>query len=91
MANDEAFSMRQTVKHTVMALRKFFEAQLSIKADEVRRKLARKEGTLPPAPTPAYKVGGGFYCSNSMCQFLQRTLQKCWCVWYYRMDIEEHK
>ncbi len=56
LANDEAFGMRQTVKHTMMALRKFFEAQLAITADEVRRRLARKKGGLPPDPIPAYKV-----------------------------------
>eukprot|EP00794_Sanderia_malayensis_P006284 gene6285-7007_t len=56
MANEEAFAMRQTVKHTVVALRKLFDSQLSIKADEVRRNLARREGTLPPDPVPAYKA-----------------------------------
>eukprot|EP00795_Rhopilema_esculentum_P002363 gene2364-18003_t len=56
MANDESFGMRQIIKHTLLALRRFFEAQLSIKADEIRRKIARNEGTLPPQPIPAYKA-----------------------------------
>ena len=56
MANDEAFGMRQIVKHTLLALKKFFCAHLSIKADEIRRKIARNKGTLLPQPIPAYKV-----------------------------------
>lgn len=54
--DDEVFGSRQTVKHTLMALRKYFSAHLFIRADAVRRSLARNMGSAPPVPVPAYKV-----------------------------------
>jgi len=39
-----------------MALRKYFTAHLNIRADAVRRSLARFKGSSPPVPVPAYKV-----------------------------------
>ncbi|XP_032243093.2 DDB1- and CUL4-associated factor 1 [Nematostella vectensis] len=56
LSDDEVFSSRQTVKHACMALRKYFEAHLSIKADALRRNLARQNGGTPPIPIPAYKA-----------------------------------
>ena len=54
--DDEVFGSRQTVKHTCMALRRYFDAHLHIRADALRRSIARNEGGTPPVPVPAYKV-----------------------------------
>lgn len=54
--DDEVFGSRQTVKHTCMALRKYFTAHLHIKADWTRRVHSRNVGGTPPVLVPAYKV-----------------------------------
>ena len=54
--DDEVFGSRQTVKHTCMALRRYFDAHLHIRADALRRSIARNEGGTPPVPVIAYKV-----------------------------------
>ncbi|XP_028407951.1 DDB1- and CUL4-associated factor 1-like [Dendronephthya gigantea] len=55
LSDDYLFDCRQTVKHTCMALRRYFDAQIALKADILRRSLARSKGGSPPPPTPAYK------------------------------------
>ncbi|XP_070545766.1 DDB1- and CUL4-associated factor 1-like [Ptychodera flava] len=54
--DDEKFASRQTVKHTCLALTKYFEAQLSIKVDSVKRQVSRSQGFPPPEPIPPYKA-----------------------------------
>ena len=39
-----------------MALRRYFDAHLHIRADALRRSIARIHGGTPPVPVPAYKV-----------------------------------
>jgi len=39
-----------------MALRRYFDAHLHIRADALRRSIARNHGGTPPVPVPAYKV-----------------------------------
>ena len=56
LSDDYLFDCRQTVKHTCMALRRYFDAHIALKADNLRRNLARSKGGSPPPPTPAYKV-----------------------------------
>ena len=56
LSNDEVFGSRQTANHTCMALRRYFNAQLHIRADALRRSMARNEGGTPTVPVPAYKV-----------------------------------
>nr|XP_058940588.1 DDB1- and CUL4-associated factor 1-like isoform X2 [Pocillopora verrucosa] len=56
LSNDEVFGSRQTANHTCMALRRYFNAHLHIRADALRRSMARNEGGTPPVPVPAYKV-----------------------------------
>ena len=56
LSNDEVFGSRQTANHTCMALRRYFNAHLHIRADAPRRSMARNEGGTPPVPVPAYKV-----------------------------------
>ena len=54
--DDEVFGSRQTVKHTCMALRKYFTAHLHIRADTARRLYSRGIGGEPLVLVPAYKV-----------------------------------
>lgn len=56
LSDDEIFSSRQTAKHTCMALRRYFEAHLSIKVEQVKQSLQRTEGGAPIHPQPYYKV-----------------------------------
>ena len=56
MAEDEMFTSRQGARHVCVALKKYFEAHLAIKADQIRRSHLRNEGGSPLAEIPAYKV-----------------------------------
>lgn len=56
MSDDDIFDCRQTVKHACMALRRYFDAHVAIKANDLRRALTRSRGGSPPTPIPAYKV-----------------------------------
>ncbi|CAB3993233.1 DDB1- and CUL4-associated factor 1 isoform X1, partial [Paramuricea clavata] len=55
LSDDYLFDCRQTVKHTCMALRRYFDAHVALKADILRRSLARSRGGSPLPPTQAYK------------------------------------
>lgn len=56
MSDDEIFASRQTGKHTCMALRRYFEAHLAIKLEQVKQSLQRTEGGILVHPQPPYKV-----------------------------------
>lgn len=56
LSDDEIFSSRQTAKHTCMALRRYFEAHLAIKVEQVKQSLQRTEGGAPIHSQPYYKV-----------------------------------
>ncbi|TRY64650.1 hypothetical protein DNTS_034846, partial [Danionella cerebrum] len=56
LSDDEIFSSRQTAKHTCMALRRYFEAHLSIKVEQVKQSLQRTEGGAPIHTPPSYKA-----------------------------------
>lgn len=56
LSDDEIFSSRQTAKHTCMALRRYFEAHLAIKVEQVKQSLQRTEGGTPVHPQPYYKA-----------------------------------
>ncbi|XP_018114461.1 DDB1- and CUL4-associated factor 1 [Xenopus laevis] len=56
LSDDEIFASRQTGKHTCMALRRYFEAHLAIKVEQVKQALQRTEGGLPIHPPPPYKA-----------------------------------
>lgn len=59
LSDDEIFSSRQTAKHTCMALRRYFEAHLAIKVEQVKQSLQRTEGGAPIHSQPYYKVCRG--------------------------------
>uniref|UniRef100_A0A673A5V8 DDB1- and CUL4-associated factor 1 n=1 Tax=Sphaeramia orbicularis TaxID=375764 RepID=A0A673A5V8_9TELE len=56
LSDDEIFSSRQTAKHTCMALRRYFEAHLAIKVEQVKQSLQRTEGGAPIHSPPYYKA-----------------------------------
>uniref|UniRef100_A0A671SCG4 DDB1- and CUL4-associated factor 1 n=1 Tax=Sinocyclocheilus anshuiensis TaxID=1608454 RepID=A0A671SCG4_9TELE len=56
LSDDEIFSSRQTAKHTCMALRRYFEAHLAIKVEQVKQSLQRTEGGAQIHPQPYYKA-----------------------------------
>ncbi|XP_076077249.1 DDB1- and CUL4-associated factor 1-like [Mytilus galloprovincialis] len=53
--DDQIYTMRQMVRHTTFAMKRYFEAHLSLKADEIRRSHLRNDGGSPVQETPAYK------------------------------------
>ncbi|XP_010874181.3 DDB1- and CUL4-associated factor 1 isoform X2 [Esox lucius] len=56
LSDDQIFSSRQTAKHTCMALRRYFEAHLAVKVEQVKQSLQRTEGGAPIHPQPYYKA-----------------------------------
>ncbi|POI33346.1 hypothetical protein CIB84_002902, partial [Bambusicola thoracicus] len=56
LSDDEIFASRQTGKHTCMALRRYFEAHLAIKLEQVKQSLQRTEGGVLVHPQPPYKA-----------------------------------
>ncbi|KAI3356904.1 hypothetical protein L3Q82_003551 [Scortum barcoo] len=56
LSDDEIFSSRQTAKHTCMTLRRYFEAHLAIKVEQVKQSLQRTEGGAPIHSQPYYKA-----------------------------------
>ncbi|XP_062315461.1 DDB1- and CUL4-associated factor 1-like isoform X1 [Osmerus eperlanus] len=56
LSDDAIFSSRQTAKHTCMALRRYFEAHLAIKVEQVKQSLQRTEGGAPIHSQPYYKA-----------------------------------
>lgn len=67
LSDDEIFSSRQTAKHTCMALRRYFEAHLAIKVEQVKQSLQRTEGGAPIHPQPYYKVQTTVTIQHGMC------------------------
>ncbi|XP_056293219.1 DDB1- and CUL4-associated factor 1-like isoform X2 [Pseudoliparis swirei] len=56
MSDDKVFANRQTAKHTCMALRRYFEAHLAVKAEQLKQALhTSDEGTVVPQQ-PFYKA-----------------------------------
>ncbi|XP_016524477.1 protein VPRBP-like [Poecilia formosa] len=56
MNEDQVFSNRQTAKHTCMALRRYFEAHLAVKTEQMKQSLHTSEsGTIIPQQPP-YKA-----------------------------------
>ncbi|XP_070815845.1 DDB1- and CUL4-associated factor 1-like isoform X1 [Chaetodon trifascialis] len=56
MSDDQVFSSRQTAKHTCMALRRYFEAHLAVKAEQVKQSLHPSEGGGGVPQQPFYKA-----------------------------------
>uniref|UniRef100_A0A673X2A6 DDB1- and CUL4-associated factor 1 n=1 Tax=Salmo trutta TaxID=8032 RepID=A0A673X2A6_SALTR len=56
LSDDQVFSSRQTAKHTCMCLRRYFEAHLAVKVEQVKQSLQRTEGGAQVHPQPYYKL-----------------------------------
>ena len=72
MSDDEIFASRQTGKHTCMALRRYFEAHLAIKLEQVKQSLQRTEGGILVHPQPPYKVSSMLQAFNMVVAFFKR-------------------
>ncbi|XP_028303285.1 DDB1- and CUL4-associated factor 1-like isoform X2 [Gouania willdenowi] len=55
LSDDQIFSRRQMVKHTCMALRRYFEAHLAMKTQQVKHSQHSVDGSMAPQP-PHYKA-----------------------------------
>ncbi|KAL0977951.1 hypothetical protein UPYG_G00163700 [Umbra pygmaea] len=66
LSDDQVFSSRQTAKHTCMALRRYFEAHLTVKVEQVKQSLQRTEGGTQVHTQPYYKA-----CSYSRDQVVE--------------------
>lgn len=53
---DELFTNRQAARHVCVAMRRYMEAHLGIKADAMRKATMRNEGMSPVTHVTAYKV-----------------------------------
>ncbi|XP_068171013.1 DDB1- and CUL4-associated factor 1-like isoform X1 [Antennarius striatus] len=56
LTDDQTFSCRQTAKHTCMALRRYFEAHLAVKAEQVKQSLHPSDGGTAAPQQPFYKA-----------------------------------
>uniref|UniRef100_A0A8C6NPX2 DDB1- and CUL4-associated factor 1 n=1 Tax=Nothobranchius furzeri TaxID=105023 RepID=A0A8C6NPX2_NOTFU len=56
MNDDQVFSGRQTAKHTCMALRRYFEAHLAVKTEQVKQSLHSSDSGTVVALQPFYKA-----------------------------------
>ncbi|XP_074530971.1 DDB1- and CUL4-associated factor 1-like [Halichoeres trimaculatus] len=56
LGDDTVFSSRQTAKHTCMALRRYFEAHLAVKAEQVKQSLHASDGGTIIPQQPFYKA-----------------------------------
>ncbi|XP_059924619.1 DDB1- and CUL4-associated factor 1-like [Gadus macrocephalus] len=63
LSDDQVFSSRQTAKHTCMALRRYFEAHLAVKTEQVKQ---RSEGGAVVPKQPHYKA-----CTSSREQVVE--------------------
>ncbi|XP_062610768.1 DDB1- and CUL4-associated factor 1-like [Saccostrea cucullata] len=57
VSDDQLFTMRQLTRHASLALKKYFEAHLSHKVEEIKRSHARSDDSGSPVhEVPAYKA-----------------------------------
>ena len=56
LTEDQVFTCWQAARHTCVALKRYFEAHLGIKSDQVRRSHTRTEGGYSLVESKAYKV-----------------------------------
>ncbi|XP_014672680.1 PREDICTED: protein VPRBP-like [Priapulus caudatus] len=56
LTDDEMFASRQTIRHVANALRRYLEAHLVKKVEQVKRSSLRQQGVAMLASVPPYKV-----------------------------------
>lgn len=56
LSDDQVFSSRQTARHVCAALKRYYEAHLAIKAEQLRRSHSRNQGGSPQPTTAPYKA-----------------------------------
>ncbi|XP_037535824.1 DDB1- and CUL4-associated factor 1 [Nematolebias whitei] len=55
MSDDQVFSSRQTIRHTCMAIRRYFEAHLGLKTEQVKQSLHNSDSGSVVPHQPPYK------------------------------------
>ena len=91
LSDDQIFAMRQAARHVCGALKKYFEAHLVVKAEEVRRSHIRSDGSSPLQETPAYKVRE-LYLSTGFwegCTFVGACMPALTC-WQKQTHMHAH-
>ena len=91
LSDDQIFAMRQAARHVCGALKKYFEAHLVVKAEEVRRSHIRSDGSSPLQETPAYKVRE-LYLSTAFwegCTFVGACMPALTC-WQKQTHMHAH-
>lgn len=73
---DQLFMMRQSARHVSLGLKRYFEAHLLLKCQEVQRSHARNGETLHIPETPAYKVRK-MATTTAACTICQVLLSSC--------------
>ncbi|XP_022098805.1 DDB1- and CUL4-associated factor 1-like isoform X2 [Acanthaster planci] len=56
LKDDDVFASRQTVKHTCLTLKKYFETHLSVRVDSIKRAYSKNQGMMPLDFTPPFKA-----------------------------------
>ncbi|XP_038069223.1 DDB1- and CUL4-associated factor 1-like [Patiria miniata] len=56
LSDDDIFASRQTVKHTCLTLKKYFETHLAVRVDSIKRAYSKNQGLMPPDGTPPFKA-----------------------------------
>ena len=56
MSEDQVFTSRQAARHVCVAFRRYFEAHLAVRSDQIRRSHMRSQAGSPLVEMPAYKV-----------------------------------
>lgn len=61
VGDDQIFTMKQLIRHVSLALKKYFEAHICHKVDEIKRSHARSDDNNSPIhEIPPYKVNLDF-------------------------------
>jgi len=63
MSEDQVYTSRQSARHVCVAFRRYFEAHLAIRSDQIRRSHMHSQAGSPLVETPAYKVDVFHYSS----------------------------
>lgn len=56
LSDDQVFASRQAARHVCCALKRYYEAHLAAKAEDLRRSHSRNQGSSPQLIVPPYKA-----------------------------------
>uniref|UniRef100_A0A3Q3BBL1 DDB1- and CUL4-associated factor 1 n=1 Tax=Kryptolebias marmoratus TaxID=37003 RepID=A0A3Q3BBL1_KRYMA len=73
MNDDQVFSSRQTARHTCMALRRYFEAHLGVKTEQVKQSLHSSDSGSVVPHQPSYK--GCIYTREQVIEMMEFLIE----------------